>query len=106
MTAAPTTLRSLAAARLWAVNRLPYLASAIFAAHVAEEPGSGTIAVDRTWGLRADPVVVEALSVEELGRLVLHLAGHLLRDHADRAERLGVATDHAGPRWNRCADGR
>jgi predicted metal-dependent peptidase len=94
----------LAAARLWAVNRLPYLATAVFACAVREQPGSGTIAVDDAWGVSADPEVVGRLSAEEIGRLLLHLTGHLLRDHAGRAQRLGVASDGARVRWNRCAD--
>jgi hypothetical protein len=31
----------LAAARLWAANRFPYLATALFAANVIERPGLG-----------------------------------------------------------------
>jgi predicted metal-dependent peptidase len=77
----------------------------------APEPGSvraapdcGTIAVDRSWQLHADPEIVEQLEVEQLGRLVVHLIAHLIRDHAGRAQRLGVAEENARGRWNRCAD--
>ncbi len=96
----------LAAARLWATARLPYLASAVFACPIRAEPGLGTISVDRGWRLHADPALVEALEVEQLGRLLVHLCGHLIRDHADRAVRLGVAAAGEGrrARWNRCAD--
>ncbi len=80
---------------------MPYLASALFAAEVRSDPGSGTVGVDRRWEVRADPAVVGALEVAELGRLLLHLVGHLLRDHAVRAEAAGV-TDRN--RWNRCVD--
>jgi predicted metal-dependent peptidase len=47
---------------------------------------------------------MEDLGVEQLGRLLVHLCGHLIRDHAGRAQRLGVAEDNARGRWNRCAD--
>src|ERR1700743_2640920 len=47
--------RRLAAARVWATNQMPYLASAIFACEVRDAPGSGTIAVDTTWQLHVDP---------------------------------------------------
>lgn len=57
----------LAAARLWATARTPYLASAIFACTVRIEPDSGTIAIDRSWQLHADPEVVERLDVHGLG---------------------------------------
>jgi hypothetical protein len=94
----------LAAARVWATARMPYLASALFACGARADPHSGTIGVDGAWQLHADPDVVEALSVDELGRLLLHLSGHLIRDHAGRAQRLGVAEDNARARWNRSAD--
>ena len=97
-------LRKLAAARLWATSRMPYLASAIFACRVVEQPSSGTVGVDRAWRVRADPEVVEGLTAEQLGRLLVHLTGHLIRDHATRAEQAGVPADRARARWNRCAD--
>jgi predicted metal-dependent peptidase len=96
--------RKLAAARLWASARMPYLASAIFASTVIAEPSSGTIGIDKGWQLHADPDVVDRLSVEQLGRLVVHLCGHVIRDHAGRALQLGVAEEKQRGRWNRCAD--
>lgn len=93
-----------AAARLWATTRMPYLASAVFACPVQADPDSRTIGVDRAWNVRADPEVVAGLSVEQLGRLFVHLTGHLIRDHAARAERAGVSVDKRRARWNRCAD--
>ncbi len=95
---------SLAAARLWATTQMPYLASAIFAAAVSSDPGCETIAIDRSWQIRADPEVVQRFTVEQLGRLLLHLCGHVIRDHADRAQQLGVAEENQRGRWNRCAD--
>ena len=51
------------------------------------------------------PQTLQAVSeVDELGRLILHLCGHLIRDHATRAVRLGVAQERQRARWNRCAD--
>jgi len=96
--------RALAAARLWASARMPYLASALFACAVRADPGSGTIGVDRSWQVHADPEIVARLEVEQLGRLLLHLTGHLLRDHAGRAQRVGVSAENARGRWNRCTD--
>jgi predicted metal-dependent peptidase len=93
--------RTFAAARVWAVARMPYLAGALFACQLRAVPGSGTVAVDRRWRVLADPVVVDELGVEQLGRLLVHLCGHLIRDHAGRADRLGVG-DRA--RWNRATD--
>jgi predicted metal-dependent peptidase len=96
--------RKLAAARLWASTRMPYLASAIFASTVTESKESRTISIDRHWQLHADADVVDRLSVEQLGRLIVHLCGHVLRDHASRAQQLGVAEENQRGRWNRCAD--
>src|SRR5207247_8457662 len=80
---------TIAAARLWATARLPYLANALFACAVRPDPGSGTIGIDRSWQVRADPATVSRLTVEQLGRLLVHLTGHVIRDHASRAEQLG-----------------
>lgn len=101
-----TTLdaHKLAAARLWAASRLPYLASAVFATQVRARPGCGTVAVDQGWQVAADPAVVDGLDVPGLGRLLVHLTCHVRRDHAGRARRLGPPSDLDADRWNRCAD--
>jgi predicted metal-dependent peptidase len=104
MTSSPLDAHKVAAARLWATARMPYLASAIFASTIVAEPDSGTVAIDRSWQVRADPGVVEQLTVEQLGRLLVHLSGHAIREHASRARQLGVAEDNERGRWNRCAD--
>ena len=95
----------LAAARLFAASKYPYLASAMFASPVVAKPGSGTIAVDRRWTIPADPVLVDQLETDELARLLVHLTSHLLRDHAARAASVGVGGPSGDPaRWNRAAD--
>ncbi|MBL7501019.1 hypothetical protein I6A84_26195 [Frankia sp. CNm7] len=94
----------IAAARVWAVNRQPYLARALFACSVEPAPGSGTIAVDRDWRLHVDPDLLAGFDPAELGRLFIHLTSHLIRDHAARAEASRVAQNDGGARWNRCAD--
>ena len=94
----------LALARLWAAARQPYLAAALFATSMRLTDGCDTIAVDRSWNLHADPRQVEPLEVPDLGAMLLHLVGHLLRDHADRAEVLGVEADDQRGWWNRCTD--
>ena len=90
-----------AAARVWASARMPYLASALFAARVRTADDSGTVAIDEGWTISADPSVVESLDAVELGRLFLHLVFHALRDHANRATSMSV---DAPVWWNRCAD--
>jgi predicted metal-dependent peptidase len=101
---AAVTARKVAAARLWATAHAPYLASAIFASSVRIDPDAGTIAIDRSWQIRADPALLDTLSVPELGRLLIHLCAHLIRDHATRARTRGVQDDNRRAHWNRAAD--
>jgi len=39
-------IEGLAAARLWAATRFPYLATGVFGAEVIPDRGSGTVSVD------------------------------------------------------------
>jgi predicted metal-dependent peptidase len=43
-----------------------------------------------SWRLYIDPELVDSYSIEVLGSLLVHHAGHLVRDHAGRARNLGV----------------
>jgi predicted metal-dependent peptidase len=104
MTAPVLDLHKLAAARLWGSAQMPYLATALFASVVISDPDCETVAIDRSWRVRADPEVVDRFSVEQLGRLLVHLSGHVIRDHAGRAQHLAVAGANQRGRWNRCAD--
>ena len=51
-------IEGLAAARLWATDRFPYLATGLFGAEVVAVPDSGTVSVDEGWRMRADPDLV------------------------------------------------
>lgn len=99
--------RKVAALRLWAADRMPYLASAVFATQFVAASGCGTIAVDDRWRVRADPELLEQFAVPDAGALFLHLIGHLLREHAQRAvarsQQYGDAPFDPA-RWNRCGD--
>jgi len=93
----------LAAARLWAAARFPYLASGIFGARVVARPGIGTVAVDPGWRLWADPELTANWTAAELGSVLVHHVCHLLRDHGPRAGIAGVRPDEARA-WIRSAD--
>src|SRR5207248_1369945 len=80
-----------------------YLATALFASPVVEANGIGTVAVDRHWRLYVDPGVANHWTVQELGSTLVHHAGHLLRDHADRAHAFGVE-QKATEAWVKAAD--
>jgi predicted metal-dependent peptidase len=94
----------MAAARVFATSKYPYLASAIFASPIVATPGSSTIAIDTEWRVSADPAAVNHLDTQDLGRLLAHLTAHLIRDHHSRARNEGVADVGDPARWNRAAD--
>lgn len=95
-------LEKLQAARVRVTREQPYLAIALHSLQLRSAPGLGTFAVDRAWRLYADPAAVDAWTVPEVGAVLVHEVWHLLRDHAARADRIGV-TDR--PRaWNTACD--
>jgi predicted metal-dependent peptidase len=91
----------LAAARLWAATRFPYLATGLFGAQVSADPGSGTASVDRGWRMRVDPGL--GWTPAQLGSVLVHHVCHLLRTHGERAQGAGVGAEEAGA-WVRAAD--
>ena len=103
MSAHDEALLGIAAARLWAAHRFPYFTTALFALVPVVEPDIGTVAVDRHWRLYADPEVVAGMDVSRLGVLLVHHVGHLLRQHAGRAESAGIGEDRAAA-WNDACD--
>ncbi len=92
---------TLAAARLLALEWMPYLATALFETTPVASAGLGTIGVDRHWRLYLDPDVLERWTIEELAGVLLHEVGHLLRDHHARAADQGGVDPL---RWNLAAD--
>jgi predicted metal-dependent peptidase len=95
--------RTLGAAYLWVTERFPYLASAVVAMRVVPAPGIGGAAVDESWRLYIDPDVAKTWSVPELGALLVHHAGHMLRDHAGRARSIAI-NESTADRWSRACD--
>src|SRR5580658_5409090 len=93
----------LAAARLWATDRFPYLATGLFGAEVVPAPGSGTVSVDENWRMRADPDLTAGWTAAQLGSVLVHHVCHLLRTHAERAQAVGVGPEDART-WVRAAD--
>jgi predicted metal-dependent peptidase len=96
-------IAGLAAARLWAAARYPYLASGIFGARVVAAPGIGTVAVDPGWRLWADPQLTDGWTAAELGSVLVHHVCHLLREHGARAGLAGVRPEESLS-WIRSAD--
>jgi predicted metal-dependent peptidase len=93
----------LAAARLWAATRFPYLATGVFGAQVIAERGSGAVSVDESWRMHADPELTAVWTPAQLGSVLIHHVCHLLRTHGERAQAMGVRPDEAAT-WVRAAD--
>jgi len=93
----------LAAARLWAATRFPYLATGVFGAEVIADRDSGTVSVDESWRMHADPEVTAGWTPAQLGSVLIHHVCHLLRTHGERAQGAGVRPDEAAD-WIRAAD--
>ena len=96
-------IEGLAAARLWATDRFPYLATGLFGAEVVAAPDSGTVSVDEGWRMHADPDLVAEWTAAQLGSVLVHHVCHLLRSHGERAHGLGVGPADVNA-WVRAAD--
>ena len=94
---------ALAAARLWAATKFPYLATGVFGAQVIAERGSGAVSVDENWRMHADPELTSGWTPAQLGSVLVHHVCHLLRTHGERAQATGVRPDEART-WVRAAD--
>jgi len=99
----PPEIAGLAAARLWAATKFPYLATGVFGAQVVVERGSGTVSVDENWRMHADPELTASWTPAQLGSVLVHHVCHLLRTHGERAQAAGVRPDEART-WVRAAD--
>ena len=101
MTTDQTRLTS--AARLWAAHNYPYLASALFALRILPgEPGL-EMSVDTNWRVYVDSNSLAEVPTDQVGFQLVHLTGHLLRDHAQRAAHIGVSEDDVS-HWVAAAD--
>jgi predicted metal-dependent peptidase len=94
---------NIAASRLWAAARFPYLASGLFGVQVSATPGLDSVAIDPRWRLYADPAVVAGWTPAEFGSVLVHHVCHLLRNHSERAMQAGVTKEDSAV-WIRAAD--
>lgn len=74
----------LAAGRAKAIEKMPYLSTALMACKPVRSPGIGTIAIDKRWRVYWEPDLVRASSVDEVAGMWLHEVGHPLREHSER----------------------
>jgi predicted metal-dependent peptidase len=96
-------LPGLAAARIWAAARFPYLASGIFGAQMAAVPGLDSVAINERWQLAADPELVAGWSPAQFGGVLVHHVCHILRHHSERALTAAVTKDDSR-QWLSAAD--
>jgi predicted metal-dependent peptidase len=92
-------------ARLVAAEHAPYFMHALFAATPVAAPGLGTFAVDGAWRLYMDPELLVGPArwpSPTAAAVLLHEVGHLIRDHAGRAEALPHPRHHLA--WNLSGD--
>ena len=95
--------RSLAASRVWAAHKFPYLATALFATQVVSAPELGGTSVDEGWRLYVDPAIAGDWSVEQFGSMLVHHVGHMLREHSERARASGITEANAAA-WTKACD--
>ncbi len=91
--------------RLVAAENVPYFMHALFAAAPVAAPGLGTFAVDAYWRLYLDPDLLigpDRWDSTTIGAVLAHEVGHLLRDHAARADALPAPVHQLA--WNLAGD--
>ena len=104
----PQLRQKWAAARVWAANQAPYLATALLALDpVVASSGERAnqdlcrLPADPRWHVYLDAEVLATTEVPALGFWLLHQVTHLLRSHAERYPGAGRADQ---VRWNAAAD--
>jgi len=93
----------LAVWRAFALERMPYMATTLYALRPMAAPGLGTFAVDIKLRLYIDFTAAEAWSDQLCAQVLLHECSHILQDHSGAAVEMGVdgQTQHT---WNVAAD--
>lgn len=79
----PTELQT---ARYALTRTHPYISSLLLSLNFIEQPGLGTIGVDKHWRCYYDPETIQRWSINEIEGVLFHESNHLLRSHPERAE--------------------
>ena len=81
----------MAAIRLRAVAKQPYLASALWSLTMIEsELGNGSMGVDPYWRVYIDPTIMDRWNMDEVTGVLIHEVWHLLRKHHERSIAMGM----------------
>lgn len=89
-----------AAGRIMACQKMPYFSAAVMGLVPHQMPGLGTLGVTAKGVLMWDPGLHQRWTIENLAWVLLHEAGHYLRDHAGRQK--ACAAEHS--LWNIAGD--
>ena len=90
----------LAAARLMAIMKWPWMRVALFSLIPRETLGLGTLGVTYDGIMRVDPKAIEGWTVPEIAAVVIHETTHVLREHNLRGAAIGA---YPAP-WNLSCD--
>lgn len=93
----------LAAWRVLALRRMPYLASVLFKVVPLFNDETPTLAVDERWRLYVNFEWARSQTPEMVGQGLCHEASHLLGNHSHFAKQMGV-TPEKHRQWNAAAD--
>lgn len=77
---------------------------ALYALTAVADASQPTLAVDERWRLYVNPHKLRQWPVIQLAGVLLHEAGHLVRDHAGRARTVAVTGEPSRHLWNLAAD--
>ena len=87
------SLEAIRVARTWLNSRQPYLSMALYSMVLVESRSVPYVGVDRWWRCYWNPDTMRKMPVEMQGSILWHEVWHLLREHALRAESVGIACD-------------
>lgn len=85
----------LAAGRIRAMEKAPYLSTALLSLEPREIIGFNTFAVDQKWIIYYDPKKCLEWTIDEIAAVWLHEISHVIRNHADRFNETGDSSKDA-----------
>ena len=97
------TLSRMRAARYWISVHCPYYTTALFRCPLRTTHRIGTVAIDRSWRIWANPAHINTLTVTDTAVELMHVLNHALRGHHDRGPQT-ISDLLEAPAWNVAAD--
>lgn len=94
----------LAAGRIIATRKQPYLTKSLLAMTPIPTPGLNTFAVDKRWRMYYDPQKCLEWTTEEIAAVWLHECNHLIRQHGERFDNLTPTQQNHPQEWNKATD--